>query len=69
MLQEFITYHRQTTIFLITAITQFIKIVFHTVIRMLKIRRMRGAGHVARMGAQINAYRVFLEQPEGNKPH
>jgi hypothetical protein len=21
------------------------------------------------MGAQINAYRVFLEQPEGNKPH
>jgi hypothetical protein len=38
------------------------------VIRMIKPRRMRWAGHVARMGEKKNADRVLVGSPEGNKP-
>jgi hypothetical protein len=34
---------------------------------MIKSRRMRGAGHVARMGEKRNAYRI-LGNPEGKRP-
>jgi hypothetical protein len=31
-----------------------------SIIRIIKSRRMRWAGHVARMGEKRNAYRIFL---------
>jgi hypothetical protein len=36
-------------------------------IRMTKSRRMRWAGHVARMGETRNAYRILMEKPEGKR--
>jgi hypothetical protein len=36
--------------------------------KMIKSRRMRWAGHVARMGEGRGAYRVLVERPEGKRP-
>jgi hypothetical protein len=36
-----------------------------SIIRIIKSRRMGWAGHVARMGEKINAYRLLLGKPEG----
>jgi hypothetical protein len=38
------------------------------IIRMVKSRRMRWAGHVAPMGKKRNAYRILVGKPEGNRP-
>jgi hypothetical protein len=38
------------------------------IIRMIKSRRMRWAGHVTRMGETRNAYRILVGKPEGNRP-
>jgi hypothetical protein len=38
------------------------------IIRMSKSRRMRWAGHVARMGEKRNAYRILVGKPEGKRP-
>jgi hypothetical protein len=38
------------------------------IIRMIKSRRMKWAGHVARMGETRNAYRILVEKPEGKRP-
>jgi hypothetical protein len=35
---------------------------------MIKSRRMRWAGHVARMGETRNVYRILLGKPEGKRP-
>jgi hypothetical protein len=35
---------------------------------MTKARKMRWAGHVARMGVKRNAYRLFVGRPEGRRP-
>jgi hypothetical protein len=35
------------------------------IIAMIKSRRMRWAGHVARMGEARNAYRISVGKPEG----
>jgi hypothetical protein len=35
-----------------------------SIIRIIKSRRMRWAGHVARMGEKRNAYRLLLGKPE-----
>jgi hypothetical protein len=35
---------------------------------MIKSRRMRRAGHVARMGEKRNAYRILVGKPEGKRP-
>jgi hypothetical protein len=35
-----------------------------SVIRMIKSRRIRWTGHVARMGEKRNAYRILLGKPE-----
>jgi hypothetical protein len=35
---------------------------------MIKSRRMRWAGHVARRGEKRNAYRIFVGNPEGKRP-
>jgi hypothetical protein len=39
-----------------------------SIIRMIKSRRMRWAGHVAHMGEKLKAYRVLVGKPEGNRP-
>jgi hypothetical protein len=36
-----------------------------SIIRITKERRMRWAGHVARMGEKRNAYRLLVGKPEG----
>jgi hypothetical protein len=36
-----------------------------SIIRLIKARRMRWAGHIARMGEKRNAYRLFVRKPEG----
>jgi hypothetical protein len=36
-----------------------------SIIRIVKSRRVRLAGHVARMGEKRNAYRLLVGKPEG----
>jgi hypothetical protein len=38
------------------------------IIRLIKSRRMRWAGHVARMGEKRGAYRILMGRPEGRRP-
>jgi hypothetical protein len=38
------------------------------VVRVIKSRRMRWAGHVARMGEWRGVYRVLVGRPEGKRP-
>jgi hypothetical protein len=38
------------------------------IISMIKSRGMRCAGHVARMGAKRNAWRILVGKPEGKRP-
>jgi hypothetical protein len=38
-----------------------------SIIRIIKSRRMRWAGHVARMGEKSNAYRLLVRKPEGKR--
>jgi hypothetical protein len=37
-------------------------------IRIIKSRRMRWAGHVRRMGETRNAYRILVGKPDGKRP-
>jgi len=37
-------------------------------VRVIKSRRMRWAGHVARMGKGRGVYRVLVGKPEGKRP-
>jgi hypothetical protein len=39
-----------------------------SIIRMIRPRRIRWAGVVARMGEKKNAYRILVGKPEGKKP-
>jgi hypothetical protein len=39
-----------------------------SIIRIMKARRMRWAGHVARMGEKRNAYSLLVGKPEGRRP-
>ena len=38
------------------------------IVRVIKSRRIRWAGHVARMGEERGVYRVLVEKPEGKRP-
>ena len=38
------------------------------ILRVIKSKRMRWAGHVARMGEERGAYRVLVGKPEGKRP-
>jgi hypothetical protein len=38
------------------------------IIRQIKSRNMRWAGHVARMGEERNVYKVFMGKPEVKRP-
>jgi hypothetical protein len=46
----------------------FIALVYNLNIRQIKSRRMKWAGHVARMGEGRNVYRVLMEKLEGKRP-
>jgi hypothetical protein len=37
------------------------------IIRMMKPRKMRWTGHIARMGEKRNAYRILVGKPEGKR--
>jgi hypothetical protein len=39
-----------------------------SIVRVIKARRMRWAGHVARMGEVRNAYNILVGRPEGRRP-
>jgi hypothetical protein len=39
-----------------------------SIIRIIKSRRMRWAGHVTRMGEKRNVYRLLVAKPEGKSP-
>jgi hypothetical protein len=39
-----------------------------SIIRIIKSRRMKWAGHVARMGEKRNVYRSLVGKPRGKKP-
>jgi hypothetical protein len=39
-----------------------------SIITIIKSRRMRWAGHVARMGERRNVYRLLVGRPEGKRP-
>jgi hypothetical protein len=39
-----------------------------SIIRMIKSRTMRWAGHVTRMRRKSNAYRILVRKPEGKRP-
>jgi hypothetical protein len=38
------------------------------IVRVIKLRRMRCAGHVALMRERRRVYRVLVEKPEGKRP-
>jgi hypothetical protein len=38
------------------------------IVQVIKLRRMRWAGHVAHMGEGRGIYRVFVGKPEGKRP-
>ena len=38
------------------------------IVRVIKSRRMRWAGHVVRMGEERGLYRVLVGKPEGKRP-
>jgi hypothetical protein len=46
----------------------FITCTFLRIIRIIKSRRMRWPGHVARMEEKRNAYRILVGKPEGERP-
>jgi hypothetical protein len=39
-----------------------------SIIRIIKSRRMRWTGHVARMGERRNVYKTLVGKPEGKRP-
>jgi hypothetical protein len=39
-----------------------------SIVRVIKARRMRWAGHVARMGEARGAYNILVGRPEGRRP-
>jgi hypothetical protein len=39
-----------------------------SIVRMIKARRMRWVGHVARMREKRNAYMLLVGKPEGRRP-
>ena len=40
----------------------------HNTVRVIKSRRMRWAGHLARMGEKRGVYKFLVAKPEGKRP-
>jgi hypothetical protein len=38
------------------------------IVRVVKLRRMRWTGHVARKGEERGVHRLLVEKPEGKRP-
>ena len=57
-----------STSFKITFLSPEIATSINIIMRVIKSRRMRWAGHVARMGEERGAYRVLVGKPEGKRP-
>ena len=38
------------------------------IVQVIKLRKMRWAGHVTRIGAERGVYRVLVGKPEGSRP-
>jgi hypothetical protein len=38
------------------------------IVRVIKLRRMRWEGHVARVGERRDVYRVLVGKPQGKRP-
>jgi hypothetical protein len=38
------------------------------IVRVIKLRRVKWAGHIARMGEKRDAYRILVGRPEGRRP-
>jgi hypothetical protein len=38
------------------------------IVRVIKSRRMRWAGHIARMGERRGVYRILVRKPKGKRP-
>jgi hypothetical protein len=49
-------------------ITRSVVICTLRLIRIIKPRRMRWAGHIARMAGKRNEYKLLVEKPEGKRP-
>jgi hypothetical protein len=45
-----------------------VKCWYPSIIRIIKSRRMRWAGHVARVGEKRNMYKLLVGKPEGKRP-
>ena len=45
-----------------------IMLISPNIVQVIQARRMRWAGHVARMGEERGAYRVLVGKPEGKRP-
>jgi hypothetical protein len=43
-------------------------VLFTSIIRIIKSRRMRWEGHVTRIGEKRNAYGLLVGKPEGKRP-
>jgi hypothetical protein len=39
-----------------------------SIVRVIKLRRIRWAGHIARMGERICVYKDLVGKPEGKRP-
>ena len=39
-----------------------------SIVKVIKLRRMRWAGHVALMGVRRGVYRILVGNPEGKRP-
>ncbi|PNF41096.1 hypothetical protein B7P43_G06236 [Cryptotermes secundus] len=48
--------------------TLYLLCIVSSIIRTIKSRRLRWAGHVAQMGEKSNTYRIFVVKPEGKLP-
>jgi hypothetical protein len=46
----------------------FVLVFSPNIVRVIKSRRMRWVGHVARMGEKRGAYRFLVGKPEGKRP-
>ena len=64
----FVACYRVIFTFTLALYIEFGSVLLMQLERCSKSRRMRWAGHVARMGEERGTYRVFMEKPEGKRP-